>query len=382
MKPSIRIPIFVLFTFLTIVTGLLVQGCGEDAQETPPLLPNAIEITITPDTLSAPWLLSGPGGYANSGTGGYTISELAVGTYTIEWGELTGWQRPDPHQVSQDLALEETISFDGIYQEILDNGTITIDPDPDSLAAPWLLTGPGGYSLEGSGDYSATGFFAGEYDLTWGTLTGWNAPPDSTQILANGGTLNFPGTYEQYPPFANTPDQMMANFKMIYEGMLVGEYENQMHEGFRSIILQSTFDEWAGGDNPLTQLYFNKTLENTIHGNLFGYETGVGPGGELIPPVASINVATLDKDGTWDPVEATQEYFGDFEGAYKARYNVLIHFNNPDQHRYEVDQTIEFYAIAVEGEWFMLGQVGFDNYAGGMLATDSVTLDGVKSLYR
>lgn len=162
-------------------------------------------------------------------------------------------------------------------------------------------------------------------------------------------------------PKADTPDQMMANFKVIYEDMMYDEYESLLHDDYRTVLLQTTFDEWADGDNPLAELYFDKTLETTIHRNMFDGLTGIGPGGEPIPPIDSINVTTLDKDGTWDVVEPSTEYFGGFEGAYKAQFNVLLHFNNPDQHRYEVDQTVEFYAIQIGDEWFMLGQVGFEN---------------------
>lgn len=163
-------------------------------------------------------------------------------------------------------------------------------------------------------------------------------------------------------PPATTPDKLMTNFQSIYEGMLYDEFESMLDANYRTVLLQSTFDDWAQGTNPLTLMYFDKDVEIQIHRNMFDGLTGVGPAGETIPPIDSINVNTLDKDGTWEPVEQSMEYFGGFENAFMCRYNVVIHFNNPDQHRYEVDQAVDFIVIRnADGIYHMLGQIGHDN---------------------
>ena len=78
-------------------------------------------------------------------------------------------------------------------------GTITIDPNPNSLNAPWTITGPSGFSQTGNGDLTLTDRLPGSYTVTWGRVTGWNTPPPQTQTLAPNGTLTFTGTYTQQP---------------------------------------------------------------------------------------------------------------------------------------------------------------------------------------
>ncbi len=74
--------------------------------------------------------------------------------------------------------------------------------------------------------------------------------------------------------------------------------------------------------------------------------------------------------------------FGDFKeaGAHISQYQVLAHFNNPDFHRYEIDQLVDFIAMPVEGIWYFLGVRGRDNHLNK--ATDTVSWADVLSLYR
>ncbi len=74
---------------------------------------------------------------------------------------------------------------------------ITINPEPDSLDAPWQITGPGGFDQSGDGDLTLTGRAAGTYMLAWGSVSGWTTPTPAevTQVLATGGSLTFSGTY-------------------------------------------------------------------------------------------------------------------------------------------------------------------------------------------
>lgn len=76
---------------------------------------------------------------------------------------------------------------------------IVIDPDPDSLDAPWALAGPDAYSLSGNGDHSLAELPPGEYALTWGLVAGWISPLNSTQTLFADSTLTFSGIYSKEP---------------------------------------------------------------------------------------------------------------------------------------------------------------------------------------
>lgn len=162
-------------------------------------------------------------------------------------------------------------------------------------------------------------------------------------------------------PAATTPDILMANFKVIYESMESTEYEAMLHPDYRTILLQSTFDDWQDSDTPLTELYFDYASEVQIHRNIFEGLGGVDETGLVIPGIDSISVSILEKEGAWDNVEESEEYFGG-RGAYFARYNLLMHFNKPDGSRFEVDQIVDFFVIQGDDDlWYMLGQRGFDN---------------------
>ncbi|MBK8164327.1 MAG: SUMF1/EgtB/PvdO family nonheme iron enzyme [bacterium] len=76
-------------------------------------------------------------------------------------------------------------------------GTITINPEPNSINAPWQITGPNGFSQSGNGDATLGSKTAGSYTLTWGAVTGWTTPSPAavTQTLMANGSLTFAGPY-------------------------------------------------------------------------------------------------------------------------------------------------------------------------------------------
>jgi len=161
------------------------------------------------------------------------------------------------------------------------------------------------------------------------------------------------------PDPAVTPDILMDNFKLTYEAMNSGDYEAMLHPDYRTILLQTTFDDWAQGDNPLDEMFFDHDAEVQIHRNIFEGLGGVDEIGNTIPPIDSITVTIMEKNGVWEPVEETEEYFGG-RGAYWAQYSLLMHFNKPDASRYEVNQIVDFFVIQGSDElWYMLGQKGY-----------------------
>ena len=70
---------------------------------------------------------------------------------------------------------------------------IVIDPDPDGIDAPWLITGPGGFSLSGNGDITLPDMDLGDYTLTWTIID--NTPvPGSKRINLTASWQNLTGT--------------------------------------------------------------------------------------------------------------------------------------------------------------------------------------------
>ncbi len=153
----------------------------------------AIEIDTSPDILELPWTLTGPDGYSEGGNGDQTITDLVPGDYTVAWGDAPS--RTTPPAETQTLASGETISFIGSYAWT-DAGTILINPNPPhALTAPWTLDGPDGYSASGTGSQTLTDLDPGDYDVTWGDISGWTTPSPETLSLTAGAARAFNGVY-------------------------------------------------------------------------------------------------------------------------------------------------------------------------------------------
>ncbi len=89
----------------------------------PALLPSgsctassSVVISAEPAAMNtAPWTLTGPGGYSQSGTGDLAVYYLTPGDYTLTWGDVSGWVKPSPPSSTQTLAFGGTITFTGTY---------------------------------------------------------------------------------------------------------------------------------------------------------------------------------------------------------------------------------------------------------------------------
>ncbi len=177
-----------LFSLLLCFT--IFSGCAEPETETET---GSIVINLFPDSLDASWALAGPSNYTKTGTGDLTISNRALGQYTITWADVDGWITPDSE--TRAVTANATATFAGDYTEPLVAQTIVIDPTPDSINAPWTLSGPDGYSYSGTGDQSISDRVPGEYVLDWGAVSGWLPPASAEQMLSAGGTITFNGVY-------------------------------------------------------------------------------------------------------------------------------------------------------------------------------------------
>jgi hypothetical protein len=128
-----------------------------------------------PDTISAPWTLTGPGGYNRSGTGNQTLPNLTPGNYTITWGDVPDWTKPSPASSPQTLLTLGSITFTGTYSSMT---SPQIQVTPSTLNFGYVA--PGSYkemTLEVK-------------NIGVGTLTGMvsDSPPFS---IASGGTYNL-----------------------------------------------------------------------------------------------------------------------------------------------------------------------------------------------
>lgn len=178
-----------------MATWLLAFGCGGDDTTAPPPKKTKVVVDATPDAINAPWALTGPNSYTHNGTGDESITNLTPGDYTIAWGAVAGWNLPNPATQTMNAAGDDSVTFSGTYSQQV--GTVAVEVTPDTLNAPWQLTGPNSYSHDGTGGETLPDLEVGGYTLTWGDVLGWDKPVPASemQTVTDGGTTTFQGTY-------------------------------------------------------------------------------------------------------------------------------------------------------------------------------------------
>ena len=160
----------------------------------------SIAISYSPSTAAVEWALSGPGGFQSAGTSPTTVDGLVEGTYTVLWEAGPGWMLDGPATTSETLTTGGSASFHGAFIQVTTSGSIAIDVTPDSIDAPWTLTGPGAFARDGNGDEVVGDLAAGSYTLTWRSVSGWQLPsPSQTTVQVDGGAVSIQGTYTQPP---------------------------------------------------------------------------------------------------------------------------------------------------------------------------------------
>ena len=234
----------VLLLNLVAVVLLIVSGCsGDDA--TGPSDSGTIVINASPESVDAPWILAGPASSIATGNGSRVLTDQTVGDYTVTWIDVPRWSTP--LNETRSLAAGATLTFNGVYTELVGNGTIVIDPTPDDIDAPWTLSGPSGYIENGNGDSALTHQVAGDYTLSWGDVAGWDAPAGQTQFLAEDGELTFAGTY--------TEQVQAGKFVLIDAGLfLMGSPEDEP---------EARVLEWPRHEVTLTHGFHIQTTEVT-----------------------------------------------------------------------------------------------------------------------
>jgi hypothetical protein len=142
-------------------------------------------------------------------------SRIPVGSYTVEFKSVTGWTTPSSAGVTISNGVTATVSRTYVQQL----GTVVINPDPDSINAPWTLTGPYSYSHSGTGDQTLNNLPVGDYTITWGDVAGWTrpSPASETKAVTNGATTTFTGTYSKSGGFYVIPNKK-GGAAVIYLG--------------------------------------------------------------------------------------------------------------------------------------------------------------------
>lgn len=208
----------------------------------------------------------------------------------------------------------------------------------------------------------------------------------ATAMFAPGcgdsGSDTVDGPTTTYPP-ADTPDQLMENFKACYDAMDASAYDDEiLHPDFVFVFSADTPEQIAGPTHSLTREQELDTSTNMFHG-----QPGVDPiTGALKDPVQDIQFTSLIKVQDWEDVPVDDP---DFPGCMKARYQIDISFvlhGGLNQYRIQNEQM--FYVKGEPGKkdgaavtrYRLAGQQEFDP-VWWPKADETMKLGQVKSIY-
>lgn len=80
------------------------EGRAQTSIEEPE--PATIRVDANPDSLDAPWRLSGPDGFVYNGSGDQVLEGLTPGPYVIDWGNVAGHITPNPERTATPFGLK------------------------------------------------------------------------------------------------------------------------------------------------------------------------------------------------------------------------------------------------------------------------------------
>ena len=149
----------------------------------------SLTVTIYPSDVqsNARWKLTTETSWHSSGD---TITNIPVGSCTIEFKDVSGWTKPSDKTVT---ITEGPNSESGTYTKKSGSLTVTIYPSEVRSTARWKLTSGDDTSWHSSGDtiYSIS---VGSYTIRFKDVSGWNKPSDKGVTITEGPNSES-GTY-------------------------------------------------------------------------------------------------------------------------------------------------------------------------------------------
>jgi uncharacterized repeat protein (TIGR03803 family) len=153
----------------------------------------ALSVTLEPAgavSAGALWKLD----FGTAQNSGVTITNVSVGSHTLSFTTVSGWDTPADQTVT--ITSNLTTTATGIYTAI-GNGltgalSVTLEPAGAVAAgAQWQVDGGAG---QASGAI-VTNLVAGSHTVSFALISGWNAPSNQTVTITNGATTSATGLY-------------------------------------------------------------------------------------------------------------------------------------------------------------------------------------------
>ena len=187
-------------------------------------------------------------------------------------------------------------------------------------------------------------------------------------------TFNHPGL-----PFPGSPDQLMANFRTVYETMDFYGYLHILHPEFLTILQEQTIVEFPDVG---TTLDVNEELR--IHERMFSGEMVTDPDGLYVPGLSYVSFNVFRALDTWVLSPGNDI----IPNTMWAPYDVEIFFSRgPQYSTLKVEGAIKFYVASrdsmhegtLKQYYEMRGQVDLTN---GNKSVELFTWGSVKAMWR
>ena len=152
----------------------------------------SLQVTISPQAAidaGAQWRVDG-GTWRDSG---YTGPNLVVGSYTVEYSVIAGWNEPNSQTVQINDA--QTTTTLGTYVRQTGSLQVTISPQAAiDAGAQWRVDG-GAWQDSG---YTEPNLAVGSYTVEYSVIAGWNEPNSQTIQINDAQTTTASGTYVRH----------------------------------------------------------------------------------------------------------------------------------------------------------------------------------------
>ncbi len=154
----------------------------------------SLRVTISPQEAvdaGAKWRVDG-GEWRNSGA---TATELIVGSHTVSYSTVTGWDTPANHYVT--VYYNQTATDSGTYIQQTGALKVTISPqDAIDAGAKWRVDGG---EWRNSGD-TAEELTAENHTISFKAVMGWVPPSSRSAAINDGETTSTEGIYVSEGP--------------------------------------------------------------------------------------------------------------------------------------------------------------------------------------
>ena len=236
-------------------------------------------VTITPSnaiSAGAQWLVDG--GLGNGS--GATVANLSAGSHIVSYEPVFGWIIPSNQVVT--IASNTLTITNGVYSIATSSGALSVVMLPSAISpeAQWQVTGTNDgmvVAVSNLASGATTNLAAGNYEISFTTVSGWITPSNQTVTITTGVTTSASGIYTA----SNSPSNLVifltngyGTFKPPATLTPGGKYKLTAVPKPKNI-----FAGWIGGTNqPYSLLSYSTTYTFTNELNLVleaNFETNV-----------------------------------------------------------------------------------------------------------